>query len=363
MQKLGFFLFLITLLLALLGVFILYETSTYKALLDIGDKYHFVKNQLLWVVVGVGIAGVISRFDYRKAYPLALPFLVATVVLLIAVFIPGIGLELKGSHRWIDVGLFVIQPSELLKISLTLYLAAWLSQKETGRLPAFLILFFLCVGLVAMEPDLGTALVVSTTSIIVYFLSGVKWRELGIIGVIMVLGVFMLIKLEPYRVERFMAYQNFDVNDLSTTSYHMRQVLIAVGSGGVTGLGLGNSVQKYAYVPENTTDSIFAMYAEETGFIGSLLLLAIIGLQVYIGFLIAMRSSDTFGMLLGSGIITFLCIQSFLNIGSQVVVVPLTGVPLPFMSYGGSSMLINFAAIGILISIARFSGKGVARKR
>lgn len=179
----------------------------------------------------------------------------------------------------------------------------------------------------------------------------------------MVLGVFMLIKLEPYRVERFMAYQNFDVNDLSTTSYHMRQVLIAVGSGGVTGVGLGNSVQKYAYVPENTTDSIFAMYAEETGFIGSLLLLAIIGLQVYVGFLIAMRASDTFGMLLGSGIITFLCIQSFLNIGSQVVVVPLTGVPLPFMSYGGSSMVINFAAIGIMVSIARFSGKGVTRKR
>ncbi len=357
MQKLGILLFLITLFLSLLGVFILYESSSYTAILNIGDKYHFVKNQLLWVGVGVVIAIIISRFDYRKAYPLALPFLIATVVLLIAVFIPGIGLELKGSHRWIDVGLFVIQPSELLKISLTLYLAAWLSQKEQGRLVAFLILFFVCVGLVAMEPDLGTALVVATMSIIVYFLAGTKVSEMAIIGLIMILGIVMLIKLEPYRVERFMAYQNFDVNDLSTTSYHMRQVLIAVGSGGVTGVGLGNSVQKYAYVPENTTDSIFSMYAEETGFLGSLFLLAVIGTQLYLGFLIALRSTDAFGMLLGIGIITFLCIQSFLNIGSQVVVVPMTGVPLPFISYGGSSMLINFAAIGIMLSIAQFSGK------
>ncbi len=363
MQKLGIFLFLITLLLSLLGVFILYESSSYTALLNIGDKYHFVKNQLIWVLGGLVVAGVISRFDYRKAYPLALPILIGTIVLLVAVFLPGIGLELKGSHRWIDLGFIVIQPSELLKISLTIYLAAWLSKKEEKRLPAFLILFLLCVGLVAMEPDLGTALVVSTMSITVYFLAGTKWTEMALLGIIMVLGIVMLIKLEPYRVERFMAFQNFDVNDLSTTSYHIRQVLIAVGSGGLTGVGLGNSVQKYAYVPENTTDSIFAMYAEETGFLGSLLLLGIIGLQLYIGFLIAFRSPDAFGMLLGIGIITFLCIQSFLNLGSQVVIVPLTGVPLPFISYGGSSMLINFAAIGIMMSIARFSGKGATRKR
>src|SRR5690606_20108358 len=149
MHKLGFLLFLITLLLSLLGVFILYESSSYTAQLNIGDKYHFVKNQLVWVCVGVVLAGIISRFDYRKAYPLALPFLVGTIILLIAVFIPGIGLEIKGSNRWIDVGLFVMQPSELLKISLTMYLAAWLSRVEKNRLPAFLILFFLCVGLVA----------------------------------------------------------------------------------------------------------------------------------------------------------------------------------------------------------------------
>lgn len=363
MQKIGVLLFLITILLSLLGVFILYESSSYTAILNIGDRYHFVKNQLMWVFGGTIVALILSRFDYRKAYPLALPFLAGTVILLIAVFVPGIGLELKGSHRWIDFGLFVMQPSELLKISLTMYLAAWLSKKEENRLVAFLILFFLCVGLVAMEPDLGTALVVAIMSVTVYFLSGTKMKEMFIIAGILVLGVVSLIKLEPYRVERFMAFRNFDVNDLTTTSYHIRQVLIAVGSGGMTGVGLGNSVQKYAYVPENTTDSIFAIYAEETGFIGSLFLLGVIAVQLYLGFLISLRSSDSFGMLFGIGIITFLCIQTFLNVGSQVVVVPLTGVPLPFVSYGGSAMIINYAAIGIMLSIARFSGKGTKRSR
>jgi cell division protein FtsW len=160
-----------------------------------------------------------------------------------------------------------------------------------------------------------------------------------------------------------MAFRNFDVNNLNTTSYHIRQVLIAVGSGGIKGVGLGNSVQKYAYVPENTTDSIFAIYAEETGFLGSLFLLAVIGIQLYLGFLISLRAKDAFGMLFGIGIVTFLCVQTFLNIGSQVVVVPLTGIPLPFVSYGGSAMIINFAAIGIMLSIAQFSVKETKRTR
>lgn len=363
MQKVGILLFIITLLLSLIGVFILYESSSYTAILNIGDRYHFVKNQLMWVGGGVILAFILSRFDYRKAYPLALPALIITGILLIVVFIPGIGLELKGSNRWIDLKFIVVQPSELLKISLTMYLAAWLSRKESNRLGAFLILFFVFVGLVAMEPDLGSALVVATTSVIVYFLSGTKMKEMVIIAAVLIAGIIALIKFEPYRVERFMAFRNFDVHDLSTTSYHMRQVLIAVGSGGLTGVGLGNSVQKYAYVPENTTDSIFAIYAEETGFIGSLFLLGVIAIQLYLGFLISLRSSDAFGMLFGIGIVTFLCVQTFLNIGSQVVVVPLTGVPLPFISYGGSAMMINFAAIGVLLSIARFSGKGVKKSR
>jgi cell division protein FtsW len=363
MPKVGFLLFLVTIVISFLGIFILYESSSYTAILNIGDRYHFIKNQLMWVFGGIVIAFIISLFDYRKFYPFALPFLGVTIFLLVVVFIPGIGLELKGSHRWIDFKLFVMQPSELLKISLTMYLAAWLSRKESNRLVAFLILFFACTGLVAMEPDLGSALVVATMSVIIYFLSGAKIKDMLIIAGVVIVGIIALITFEPYRVERFMAFRHFDVNDLNTTSYHIRQVLIAVGSGGVAGVGLGNSVQKYAYVPENTTDSIFAIYAEETGFLGSLLLFAVVGFQLYLGYRIALAAKDSFGMLFGIGIITYLCIQTFLNVGSQIVVVPMTGVPLPFISYGGSAMLINFAAIGVMMSIARFSAKEERKKR
>ncbi len=362
MNRLGFLLFLVTILLSLLGVFILYESSSYTANLNIGDKYYFVKNQAIWVLGGVAAAFIISRLDYRKWYPHALPFLGATVVLLVLVFIPGIGLHLKGSNRWIDLRFTVIQPSELLKLSLTLFFAAWLSKKEQNRLVAFLIIFGLCVGLVAMEPDLGTALVVAGMSVVVYFLSGTKISEMVLLGVILIIGVIMLIKIEPYRMERFLAFHEFNVHDLSTTSHHMRQVLIALGSGGVAGVGIGNSVQKYAYLPENTTDSIFAIYAEETGFLGSLFLLTVIGMQLYLGFKIALRSADKFGVLLGLGIMSYLCIQTFINIGAQAVVIPMVGVPLPFISYGGSAMVINFLAIGMMLSIANHSIKGGKRR-
>lgn len=363
MKKIGILLFALTILLSFLGVFILYESSSYTALLNIGDKYYFVKNQLVWVVIGIVLAFIVSRFDYRRFYPFALPFLGFTVLLLVAVFLPGIGLELKGSHRWLNLGVTVVQPSELLKISLTMYLAAWLSRKEVGRLPAFLILFFVCVGLVAMEPDMGSAIVVAGMSVIVYFLADTKLTDMAIIAAVLLIGAIALIKIEPYRVERFLAFRNFDVNDLSTTSYHTKQVLIALGSGGVAGVGLGNSVQKYAYLPENTTDSIFAIYAEETGFLGGIFLILLISFQMYLGFLIGIRSPDMFGTLLAIGIVTFLAIQSFVNLGSQVVVMPLTGVPLPFISYGGSSMVINYIAIGLLVSIARMTGGGKKAKR
>jgi cell division protein FtsW (lipid II flippase) len=183
--------------------------------------------------------------------------------------LPGIGLSLKGAHRWINLGFTVIQPSELLKITLTLYLAAWFSVKEKGRLLAFLLLLGACVFLVIAEPDLGTTTIITATAILVYFFQGAKIKEIIAILVLFLVAVFFLIKLEPYRAARFAEYMNFNTKDFSTTSYHVKQILVALGSGGVSGVGFGRSVQKYAYLPENTTDSIFAIYSEEAGFIGS----------------------------------------------------------------------------------------------
>jgi len=353
MSKIGYSLYFITIFLSLIGLFILYESSSYTALLHIGDKYYFIKNQIIWVFLGIILALIVSRIPYKKLYPFALPGLVGTLILLVLVFIPPLGLELKGSNRWLDLGFIIVQPSEILKITLSIYLAAWLASTERKKFSSFLILFGLCVFLVAIEPDLGTSLIVAATCITVYFLSGAKLKEMAlIIGVMLIAGI-ALIKIEPYRVARLMSFSNFDTNDLSTTSYHVKQMLIAVGSGGLSGVGLGNSIQKYAYLPENTTDSIFAIYAEETGLVGSIFLLSIYVGQLLIGCIIAIKVKDKFGKLLACSIITFLSVQALVNLGSQAVLIPLTGVPLPFISYGGSSMLINYISMGVLLSIAR----------
>lgn len=352
-MKLAPALFLITITLSAIGIFILYESSSYTAYLNIGDKYYFVKNQSVWLILGVILCISVSFLNYKILEKYALPMLIGTFCLLIAVFLPGIGLTLKGAHRWINLGFTVFQPSEIIKITLTVYLAAWFSVKEKGRLLAFLLLLGLCVFLVIMEPDLGTATIIGATAILVYFFQGAKVIEMFAILGIFAVVLFFLIKIEPYRAERFTSYINFNPNDLSTTSYHVKQILVGLGSGGVTGAGFGKSVQKYAYLPENTTDSIFAIFAEEAGFIGSILLLSLFFLQLFIGYSIAVQAPDIFGRLLAFGIITFIGVQTVINVASQVVLFPLTGIPLPFISYGGSSMVINFISIGILLSIAR----------
>ncbi len=353
MNRLGWLLFLNTIVLSVMGIFILYESSTYTALLNIGDKYFYVKYQIVWAGLGLIAALIVSRINYKSLYNLALPLLLVSVALLILVFFPGIGLELKGSHRWINLGFFVFQPSEILKITLAIYLAAWLSNKESGRLLAFLILFFVCIFLVAMEPDMGTAFIIAVSSIVVYFLSGSSIKDMGLILLICVVGSILLIKIEPYRVARFTSFQNFDNRDLHNATYHIKQILIALGSGGSFGVGPGKSIQKYAYLPENTSDSIFAIYAEETGFFGSFVLILMFVSQFLLGGLVAARAKSKFGKLLAAGIITFIATQTFVNLASQAVIMPLTGVPLPFISAGGSSLIINFISIGVLLSISR----------
>ncbi|OGH19684.1 MAG: hypothetical protein A2868_00555 [Candidatus Levybacteria bacterium RIFCSPHIGHO2_01_FULL_40_15b] len=353
MSKSALFLLSTSVLLSLIGIFILYESSTYSALLSIGDKYYFVKNQAVWFVLGIVACLIVSKIDYKKYYVLALPLLLSTLLLLILVFLPGVGLKLKGAHRWLNLGFMVFQPSEILKITLTIYLAAWLSAKEKGRLIAFLMLVLLAVLLVAIEPDLGTAFIVAATSTIVYFLSGAPFRDMIMVAILMAVSIFTLIKVAPYRFERLLAFQNFDPKNLQSAPYHIKQILIALGSGGLMGLGFGNSIQKYAYLPELTTDSIFAIFAEEAGLIGATALIGCFVALTITGFYIVSGARDTFGKLLGAGIISFISIQAFVNLASQVILIPLTGVPLPFVSYGGSSLVINFIAIGILLNIAR----------
>lgn len=352
MNRLVLSLVFVTFALTTLGLFILYDSSSYTAQLDLKDKYYFIKNQSVWIILGIIGAFVVTKFKENFLYNLSLPLLIATLILLVMVFLPGIGLELNGSRRWINFGVSIFQPSELLKITLSLYLASWLSVKEKGRLPAFLILLAVASGLVLLQPDLKTSFIIAATSFIVYYISGASVREVAPILVVGTIIIILVAGASPYRVERLTAFQNFDVNNLDKTSYHTKQIVIALGSGGLSGVGFGNSIQKYAYLPEHTTDSIFAIYAEEAGYIGSVILTGLYVTLSAVGFMIAMNAKTQFGKLLATGITVFLTIQTLINLASQAILIPLTGVPLPFISYGGSSMLINYVAIGLLLNIA-----------
>lgn len=352
MKKIDYLLLGITVALTLFGLLMVYDASSFISFRDFGNKYHYIKDQSLWMILGFVGLFFFARFDYRKLYNLALPLLIMAIGLLLAVFIPGIGLSVLGAHRWIDLRFGVLQPAEFVKLTLAIYLAAWFSAKEKGRFSAFLLLIGLVLGLVMMEPDMGTTIIIMSEAFLLYFLSGGKLLYfLGLLPVVGIGGLILAI-IEPYRARRLMTFLHPE-NGSQGASYHVRQILIALGSGGITGVGLGNSLQKYAYLPENTTDSIFAIIAEEIGFLGSLVLVIVFFVFIWRGIIIAINAKDTFGKLLAGGIVAFLGMQIIINLGAQTALFPLTGVPLPFISYGGSSLVIDLWSVGILLNIAR----------
>lgn len=354
MKKIDFTLLITVVILTFFGLFMIYDVSSFVAFKDFGNKYHYVSSQFLWAVLGFGALTFFSLFNYHKLYALALPILSVALVLLILVFIPGIGVGILGAHRWIDTKLFILQPAEFIKLALAIYLAAWFSNKEKGRLSAFLLLIGLVLGLVMAEPDMGTAVVILAEALAIYFLSGANIFYFSLIVPLVGLLGFLFIKISPYRLKRLEAFLNINTS-LESSSYHVKQILIALGSGGLTGIGLGNSLQKYAYLPEGTTDSIFAIIAEELGFVGATVLIILFIYIIYRCFYIAINAKDNFGKLLAGGIATFMASQAIINLAAQTALVPLTGIPLPFISYGGSALIVDLAAVGILLNISKNS--------
>ncbi len=336
--------------LLLFGIVMVYDASSAQALQSFNDKYFFLKEQIKWVILGVGVGVAAFLFDYRRLKALALPALVTSIILLLAVFVPGLGVRAYGAHRWINLGFTVLQPSELAKLSLILYLSTWLTVKEKGRLPAFMLLISILVGLIILEPDMGTAVVLLTTSISIYFVAGGEILGLLALVPVIVLGAIGLAIKSPYRLRRITTFFDPDSDPLGA-SYHIRQAIIAIGSGGIFGLGLGNSRQKYSYLPESMTDSIFAIIAEELGLIGATILLGLFVFFFYRSFRAVLAVEDKFGKILGSGILFWLCSQTLVNIASMSALIPLTGVPLPLISYGGSALVTEMLGIGILFNI------------
>lgn len=343
-------LFSLALLLSFLGLIAIYNSSVVEAFTDFNDKFYFVKNQLTWVLIGIGLFLGLSRVKPQVFQQFALPLLLFSFLLMFLVFIPGLGPELQGARRWLVLGPIHFQPSEFFKLALIIYLSTWLSHSRS--LTQFLGFVAFSLAPLLLQPDLGTSVIVATTSFVLYYLSGADLKKLFSVIVTMGGAGLLLILGSSYRMRRLTTFLD-PTQDPLGASYHVNQILLGLGSGGLTGIGLGRSRQKYAYLPESTTDSIFVVIAEELGFIGASILVVILLLLVLTGFKIASRASSQSQKLLAAGIVLLLLTQIFVNLGSMVALLPLTGMPLPLISYGGTSLISTFVSLGILASIAR----------
>lgn len=339
-------------LLSLFGLLMIFEASTVLAHQEFGDQYYFVKEQVKWLAIGAMVLFGFSFLDYHHLYVLSVPFLFATILFLGAVFVPQIGVKALGASRWLDLRFFSFQPAELAKLTLAIYLSAWFTSKEKGRLTAFLLLLFIVLGLVVLEPDLGTAVIIGGVALVLYFVSGGPMIHFLILLPLGLASLFGLSVISPYRFRRLVTFFKPHVDPLGA-SYHVRQILLALGSGGLTGIGFGKSRQKHLFLPEATTDSIFAIVAEEVGFLGAVVVIFAFLFIIYRGYLAAKRAPDRFGRLLAFGITSYFAIQTMVNLSAMVVLLPLTGVPLPLLSYGGSSLVITLTGMGILLNISR----------
>jgi cell division protein FtsW len=339
-------------LLSLFGVLMVYDSSVALAIRDFSDQYYYVREQLKWFVLGTIAFIVCAKINYQTWHTFALPLLFITLLLLLAVFIPGVGIHALGAHRWINFGFFVLQPAELAKLTMIIYLSAWFSHPEKSRFFSFLLFLSMVVGLVMLEPDLGTSMIILCIAMLLYFFSGAPLKHFAFLLPIALVVVGILAVVAPYRMQRLTTF--FDrQHDPLGASYQIRQVLLGLGSGGWTGVGIGKSRQKYEYLPEANTDSIFAIIGEEIGYLGNVLVILLYIFIIWRGFIIATRAPDIFGKLLGLGISSWVAMQTIINLSAMVALIPLTGIPLPFISYGGSSFIVLLASMGILTNISK----------
>jgi cell division protein FtsW len=345
---------LVTLALVAFGLVMVYSASSARALLGSDDPAYYLKRQAIYAVVGLVALVLLSRFDYRRLRNVSGPLLLASFVLLLAVL--AMGTSVNGARRWIAVASFTFQPSELAKLALALWIAALLAQRPAPRSlhelfrPVGLVVGTACV-LILIEPDLGSALAIGVMVSAILLVSGTPVRVLATGGGIAGALVLVAIWLEPYRRARIFSFLD-PWHDPQGAGFQSVQAMIALGSGGIFGVGLGESVQKIYYLPEASTDMIFAIVGEELGLVGAAAVVAAFALFAYAGFNVALRCRDPFGKRLAAGLTALVCGQAALNVSAVMGLAPLTGIPLPFVSYGGSSLVVGLAAVGILLNIA-----------
>ncbi|HLT57527.1 MAG TPA: putative lipid II flippase FtsW [Limnochordales bacterium] len=339
-----------------IGIMMVMSAASVTGFIQYGDPYYHLKRQLVWALVGLAAMAVLAHIDYRFYRLLTVPLLLVAFVGLVVVLF--VGAEIGGARRWIGLGAFNVQPSEVMKVALVNYLAAHAAARRgemadfvRGFLPPLLVLGA-AFGLVLLEPDFGTGVAMAVTAFIVLFAAGVNLWHLAGVALASVPALALLIYQEPYRLRRFMAFLD-PWADRMDAGWNVIQSLLAIGSGGLFGLGLGEGRQKYLYVPEQHTDFIFAILGEELGFVGTTTVVALFLLLAWRGYRAALRAPDVYGCLLAVGITTMIVFQALLNIGVVTGSLPATGITLPFISFGGSSLVVTLSAAGILLNISR----------
>lgn len=351
-----------TTLILVIGGFLIFMSASLGLLARDGASFSSVAvSQFgLGVVGGLIALFIVSAIPYRALRPYAPLIFVSALSATLLVFIPGLGLTLNGATRWIDLGFTTFQPVEFLKIGYIVFLAAWLS----GRKPATLkdplqglIPFSVITGLVGIilliQPDTDSLMVIAAAGLAMFFASGATIRDIILIFLVGALALGIVVANRPYVLDRFTTFLN-PANDPLGAGYQINQSLIAIGSGGIVGRGFGQSVQKFNYLPEPTSDSIFAVYAEELGFVGTFGLVIAFLTLAFRGLFVAARAPDMFGGLIAVGIVTLIIVQTFLNLGSMLALFPLSGMPLVFISHGGSALFFALIGVGILLSISRY---------
>src|SRR3989344_5149320 len=346
-------------LLLIFGLFILASASLGLSQTKFGYPYYYLLHQIIF---GVLPGAVLLYFAYRIPYNFwrrrALLIVLGGIFLMFLVFVPSLGMYHGGARRWISIGSFSFQPAEFLKFAYVVYLAAWLESKSKavgsfkfGLLP-FLIMSAFIASVLILQPDIGTLGVLLASIMAMFFLSGGSFKQLALLSFIGLVIIGILVFLEPYRMQRLTVFLN-PSHDPQGIGYQINQALIAAGSGGFWGRGFGLSRQKFSYLPEPIGDSIFAVAAEELGFVGSAVLLGVFFLFFLRGIWVTWRAPDFFGKLLGSGILFLIMFQILINVSAILALLPLTGIPLPFVSYGGSALAVNMAEVGVILNISK----------
>lgn len=351
-------LFAVILVLAGVGIAMSYSASAVYAMKNFGDSYYFLKKQLLWFAAGFALLFVFKEIDYRLYRRHTKLMLLLSLALLVMVFLPGLGHGAKGSMRWLALGPVSFQPSEFVKLFVVIYLAKVFSAGAKEHFVHFLVpvgIVAVIFLLVMLQPDFGTAIDILIVSVLILFISGFPFTYILSLFILSIPMFYLMIYQVDYRKDRIVAYLNpWDYR--YGIGYHIIQSFIAFKKGGLIGVGLGNGTQKLSRLPEPHTDFIFAVIAEEAGLLGTVAIVLLYAGVLWRGIAIAAESQDDFGRLLAIGLSLMIVVQAFINLGVVTGALPTKGIPLPFISYGGSSLMANMIAAGILLNISRYSG-------